>query len=303
MKKAVITGATGLIGLALVKECLKNDCEVYAVVRPTSKRLNVLPDDERLHIIECSLSELSCLRELIDSRCDVFYHLGWGHTGKGKDADIKFQTENIDFTIDAVRAAKDLGCSLFVGAGSQAEYGTLDIDKISPESPTDPRIPYGVCKLAAGKLARTECDRIGIPCVWVRIFSTYGYNDKKDMLMGSLIQKMKNQEHISMTEGIQQWDYLFCDDAGRAFFLVGEGCTKSAVYCLGSGQKRPLKEYVELVAKKLQYTQPIGFGEIAYTKSSVMNLCADISALTRDTGFMPRVGFEEGIELLINSLS
>lgn len=302
MKKAVVTGATGLIGLALVKECLKNGCEVFAVIRPASKRLDVLPKDEKLHIVECDLSELSSLNKLIDVQCDVFYHLGWGHTGSGKNADIKFQTENIDFTIDAVRAAKELGCSLFVGAGSQAEYGTLDIDRISPESPADPKIPYGVCKLAAGKLAATECSKIGLNCVWVRIFSTYGYNDKKDMLMGSLIQKMKAGEHISMTEGIQQWDYLFCDDAGKAFYLVGEKCSKNAVYCLGSGQKRPLKEYVELVAKMLRYTQPIGYGEVAYTSSSVMNLCADISALTRDTGFVPQVKFEDGIRLLIESL-
>ena len=302
MKKAIITGSTGLIGLALVKECVKNNCEVFAVIRPDSKRKSVLPESDKVHIIECDLSELSRLEELINTPCDVFYHLGWGHTGSGKNADIKFQTENIDFTIDAVRVAHKLGCHLFVGAGSQAEYGTLDIEEISPDSPADPKIPYGVCKLAAGKLAATECGKIGLTCVWVRIFSTYGYNDKKDMLMGSLIQKMKAGEHISMTEGIQQWDYLFCDDAGRAFFLVGEKCTKNAVYCLGSGKKRPLKEYVEIVSEKLKYEKPIGFGEVPYTSSSVMNLCADISELTKDTGFIPRIDFEEGIDRLIDSL-
>ena len=295
MKKVVITGCTGLIGLALVKECIKNDCEIFAVVRPKSKRLNVLPENELIHIIECDLSNLGDLRNQIHDKCDVFYHIGWGHTGQGKYADIKFQTENIDFTIDAVRVASELGCHLFVGAGSQAEYGPLDVDKISPNSPVNPKIPYGVSKLAAGKLASMECEKFGMNCAWIRIFSTYGINDKKDMLMGSIIQKMKNGEHISMTEGIQQWDYLYCSDAGRAFYLVGEKCNKNAVYCLGSGQKRPLKEYIEIIAKKVGYQDNIGFGDIPYTSSSVMNLCADISDLTNDVGFVPEVDFETGI--------
>lgn len=296
MNKVIITGATGLIGLALIKECLKKKVEVYAIVRPNSKRIDVFPKSDLIHVVECDLNNLSILEELISEKCDVFYHFGWGHTGAAKDLDIKYQTENIDFTLDAVRVSAKLGCHLFVGAGSQAEYGPLDVDKISPLSPTNPRIPYGVCKLASGKLAEIECVRLNIKCVWVRIFSVYGINDKKDMLMGTIIQKMNVGEHISMTQGIQQWDYLYCSDAGRAFYLIGDKCSHNAVYCLGSGQKRPLKEYIEIISQKLNYSNKIGFGEIPYTKSSVMNLCADITDLTNDVGFIPKVDFETGID-------
>ena len=299
MIKVIVTGATGLIGLALIKECIRHGWKVYAVVRPKSLRKNVLPKNSLLNLIECDLKDLKNLKNIISEKCDVFYHLGWGHTGAAKNLDIKYQIENINFTIDAVRVANELGCQLFVGAGSQAEYGNLDIDKISPECPTNPKIAYGICKLSAGKLAEIECNKLGINFVWIRIFSTYGVNDKKDMLMGSLIQKMLVGEHISMTKGIQQWDYLYCDDAGRAFYLVGEKCKFNAVYCLGSGIKKPLKEFVEIVAEKIGYNREIGFGEIPYNDSSVMNLCADISTLTRDTGFIPEIPFEEGIERYI----
>lgn len=102
-----------------------------------------------------------------------------------------------------------------------------------------------------------------------------------------------------MTQGIQEWDYLNADDAGRAFYLAGERCGKSAVYCLGSGQKRPLREYVEEAARLSGYRLPVGYGEVPYTGNSVMKLCADISSLTRDTGFVPRISFTEGIRELI----
>lgn len=299
MKKVVITGCTGLIGLALIKKCIQHNCKCYAIARPESKRLSVLPKSKYVQIIECDLSNLSNLDKLITDKCDVFYHLGWGHTGKSKYSDVKYQTENINFTIDAVRIAQKLGCRLFVGAGSQAEYGPLNLDVIEPESPANPMISYGICKYAAGKLAAIEADKLGITFVWVRIFSTYGFNDKKDMLLGSIIEKMMNDEHISMTAGIQQWDYLFCEDAGRAFYLIGEKCNRSTTYCLGSGEKRPLKDYISIIASKLNYKKEIGYGEIPYNSSSVMNLCADISKLKKDVGFKPTYSFEEGISLYI----
>ena len=64
---------------------------------------------------------------------------------------------------------------------------------------------------------------------------------------------MNNGNHISMTAGNQQWDYLYCSDAGRAFYLVGDKCNKNAVYCLGCGEKRPLREYIEIIADKVGY--------------------------------------------------
>ena len=39
----------------------------------------------------------------------------------------------------------------------------------------------------------------------------------------------------------------------------------------------------------------IGIGDLPYNKGQVMYLCADISQLTEDTGFVPELEFEEGI--------
>lgn len=303
IETAVITGATGLIGLALVNQCINSGCEVYAVIRPDSARKYLLPESELIHIIECDISRLNDLPELIDKECDVLYHLAWSHTGKHKNDGIEYQIKNIDFTIEAVRAAKALGCRLFIGAGSQAEYGPLNNDIISPHTPANPRIPYGICKLAAGKLAMIEGKRIGINCVWMRVFSVYGFNDKREAFMESLINKMHYDETIEMTEGIQLWDYLYCDDAARAFFLAGIVSKKSKIYCLGSGQSRPLKEYVAVVAERMGYTKPIGYGKIPYTSESVMKLCADISQISEDIGWTPLISFDEGIKETIRNKS
>ena len=77
MKRAIVTGATGMLGLALVKELLTHDYEVYAVIRPDSLRMErlELPELEAglLHIVPCPLSEMSRLPAMIPQGNGVFF--------------------------------------------------------------------------------------------------------------------------------------------------------------------------------------------------------------------------------------
>ena len=41
MKRIVVTGATSMIGTALIEECIRHDIEVYAIVRAGSSKTNV----------------------------------------------------------------------------------------------------------------------------------------------------------------------------------------------------------------------------------------------------------------------
>ena len=113
-----------MIGVALIEECIKHEIEVYAVVRKSSAKQNRLPDSSLVHLIDSSLETLEQLPELIPENCDTFYHIAWGNTGENRNRSTELQSRNISFTLAAVRAASALGCKRFIGAGSQAEYGS-----------------------------------------------------------------------------------------------------------------------------------------------------------------------------------
>lgn len=123
-----------MIGTALIEECVKQNVEVYAVIRSSSGKQSRLPDSSLIHLIDCSLETLDHLPELIPAGCDTFYHIAWGNTGENRNRSTELQSRNISYTLDAVRVANALGCKRFIGAGSQAEYGPMNIDKISPDS-------------------------------------------------------------------------------------------------------------------------------------------------------------------------
>lgn len=301
MQRIIVTGATSMIGTALINECIKKGIEVYAVLRASSGKKMRLPESEKLHMVDCSLEELETLPQKIMEKCDTFYHIAWGNTGENRNSSTELQSRNIAYTLAAVKAAYALGCRRFIGAGSQAEYGPMDVDKISPDSPVNPTTPYGAAKLASGQLARMLCKELGMECIWPRIFSVYGIYEKETTMVASGLRKMLAGEKTSFTPALQRWDYLFSADAGRAYYLIGEKGKDGAVYCVGSGKAAPLKDYIEIMAE-LTGAEETGIGVRPYPAGAVMNLCADISSLTADTGFVPEYTFREGIRETITWL-
>ncbi len=294
MKRVVVTGPTGAIGVAFIEELIAHEIEVFAVIRPNSSRKKNIPIHKLVQVVECDLNQLVRLPELIGKPCDTFYHLGWDGTFGNSRNNMQGQLLNIQYTLDAVAAAKALGCKRFIGAGSQAEYGRTE-EKLNANTPAFPENGYGIAKLCAGQMSRIQCEQEDIEHIWTRILSIYGRYDGMNTMVMSVIRTLLKGEKPSSTKGEQQWDYLYAKDAGYAMYLLGERGISGKTYCIGSGKTRPLREYIEIIRDKIDKNLSLGIGEIPYAKHQVMYLCADITELEKDTGFAPRYEFEEGI--------
>lgn len=295
IQTAVVTGPTGAIGIALCEKLLRENVTVYAVCRPGSSRIKDLPKAAALHVVECDAKELATLPQKMEGvSVDAFFHFAWAHTiGQGRN-DMPAQIENIQSTIDAVRAAKALGCKVFLGAGSQAEYGRVE-GLLKSDTPAFPENGYGMAKLCAGQMSRVEAKALDIDHVWVRILSVYGPHDGPMTMISGTIRKLLAGERPALTAGIQRWDYLYAGDAADAFYLAACHGRNGAVYPLGSGQAMPLKDYIIQMRDAIDPALPLGLGEVPYGPLQVMHLQADISALQADTGFAPKTPFAEGI--------
>lgn len=287
-----------MIGIALINKLIDEGFSVYAVAHKGSKRIINIPTNPNVTIIECNLEDISKLPELINEKCDMFFHLAWSGTYGSSRNNVQAQADNIKASVTAVEAAHKLGCDVFLGAGSQAEYG-LKSEKLTPNTTESPVNGYGIAKLCAGRLTRILCQQYGIKHIWCRILSVYGpYDSNKTMIMSSIIN-MLDGKHSSYTKGEQLWDYLYIEDAADALFLSAKNGKDGSIYCIGSGNAFPLAEYIEKIRSYINPKLEIGLGDIPYSENQLMYLCADISKLTKDTGFIPKFTFEEGIKLTI----
>lgn len=302
MKRAIITGATGAVGTALIDELISNGIETLVFCRSGSERNDRIPNHNLVTQMNCDLGELSTIQNITGKSYDVFFHLAWeGTTGTARN-DMYMQNQNVRYALDAVTAAQRFGCYMFIGAGSQAEYGRVS-GLLKPDTPAFPEIGYGMGKLCAGQMTREYAHQLGMTHIWVRILSVYGPNDSPQSMVMSTIRKLSNDETPEFTKGEQMWDYLYSRDAAKAFFLLGNNGIDGKTYVLGSGQVRPLKEYIEVIRKTVNPTGKIALGALPYSEKQVMYLQADITELRHDTGFVPCISFEEGINSIIKQKS
>ncbi|MGM9551709.1 MAG: NAD-dependent epimerase/dehydratase family protein [Clostridia bacterium] len=298
MKRAIITGATGAVGTALINELIKRNTEVLVILREGSARNEHIPNHPLVTKRYCDLANLFTIQNDGNVKYDVFYHLAWmGTTGQARN-DMYLQNLNVKYALDAVGMAKRFGCKTFIGTGSQAEYGRVE-GLLKPNTPTNPETGYGMAKLCAGQMTRAYAKELGIGHIWVRILSVYGPFDNKNSMVMSTINKLKNNIVPLLTKGEQMWDYLYSADAARAFYLLGEKGIYGKTYVLGSGKARPLKEYIKDIHSVVNPDCDISLGAVPYAEKQVMHLQADITELINDTGFEPEVEFTEGIKTLL----
>lgn len=294
MKKVVITGATGMIGKTLIEYLLKRNIEILAIIRKNSKRGKDLPKHQNLKVIECNLDNLTNLE--IEEKYDTFFHFAWDGTFGEARNDVYSQTLNIKYTLDAVELAKKLGCSTFIGAGSQAEYGRVE-GIISEKTSQNPENGYGISKLAASQMSKILANKYKIRHIWTRIFSVYGpYDGKKTMIMSSIREMIENKKSPDYTKGEQIWDYIYSEDVAKAFYLIAEKGKNNSVYCIAQGKSRPLYEYIQIIRDTIDNNIRLNLGVIPYSEKQVMNLQANIDKLKTDTGFIPEFTFEKGIQ-------
>lgn len=308
MASAVITGATGVIGMALVNKLIENNIDVTVLVNPNSTRLARLVSSEHLRVYHCGIDEYDNLDATAIGNADVFYHLAWAGTFGEARNDVDLQKRNVEYSLAAVRLAKRLSCRSFIGVGSQAEYGRVS-GVLTSETPCNPENEYGVGKLQAGILTRQLAESLGIKHIWTRVLSIYGPYDGPETMVTSTVNKLLSGEKPLLTKGEQLWDYLYCEDAAKALYLLGfdgkdnKGGIDGRIYPIGSGIARPLREYIEIMRDEINPDAELGFGMVPYSDKQVMHLCADISGLAGDVGFSPDFSFREGIRKTIDFLA
>lgn len=296
--KVVVTGATGFIGAAVTAQLTARGHEVLALLRPTSNpsRLNGITGWRDIRAMSWDTPEIA--RRLAAHHPTAFVHCAWQGVGGG-DRNASWQiTANLRLTADMLELAKRIGCSHWVSLGSQAEYGNLN-QRINEDSPTAPTTLYGKAKLIATEATQTFCKAEGIKAAILRVFSTYGPGDAPQWFIPYVISELQAGRSPKLTACEQRWDYLYVHDAAQAIVSTVEA-QAVGVFNLGSGTARPLRDVVDIIRKELGAAISPSFGSVPYRPDQVMWLEADITRLSRATGWRPKTSLESGIKATIS---
>ena len=299
MKSAIVTGATGFIGTWLVKELSSNGIKVTAVVRQETKNLIKIKDILNVELVKCDMDQIDKLSDILHGESyDVFYHLAWNGSSGDLRSDYETQLTNVEITLKAMAAAEKLKCTKFVGAGSLMEFESHQVVMKDGIIPTGSNI-YSIAKYTAHAMSKTYSSNMEIEHVWAYITNAYGEDEISPRFFNTTIRKMLDRENLDFTEGLQLYDFVHVSDVARAFRLIGEKGKRGCNYCIGSGNPKPLKEFIIKMGHIVDDSLQMNFGAVASTGISLSADIYSIENLKEDTGYEPLISFDEGVNRVL----
>lgn len=294
MEYVIVTGANGFIGKTLVNALLEKG---YHVVALDIRFDDVLANDDRVTCVNVMNKEVAALAEEIphqEYRC--FFHLAWAGTSGPARADYVVQLNNVKLACDYIKLCGEIGCKRVVYASSINEmetYEYLQSDNIEPAG----GYIYGTGKLAAHLMGETVAKLNGIEFIPVIITNIYGVGEKSARMIYTSINKLVHKEHCSFTAGYQTYDFIYITDAINSIIAVAEKGKAFNRYYIGSGEPKPLREFLLEMRDIVDPEAELGLGDIPFKGVDISYDQFDLKKVERDTGYKNEVPFAEGIRM------
>jgi dolichol-phosphate mannosyltransferase len=251
--RALVTGAGGFIGAALVRDLLVAGHDVVAVERPGGSTWRLVEVAGEAEILALDVIDGEAVAATI-GRCRpewVFHLAAHGAYSWQRDSERIMQT-NLVSTVRLLAACEAVGFEAFVHAGSSSEYGFKD-HAPSERELVEPNSDYAVMKAAATMHCRFVARRDDLHVVTLRLYSVFGPWEEPGRLMPTLVARGLEGRLPPLVAPQTPRDFISVRDACRAFIRAAEGVDlpRGAVYNIGSGRETTLREVVEIARAEL----------------------------------------------------
>lgn len=241
--KTLVTGATGFVGSAIVRELLKDGVEVKALVRQTSNTKNIEGLD--LERTTGDVRDVESMRTALKG-CDVLYHAAALFANWAPNQKL-FHDINVEGTRIVLSAALEQGVNKVVYTSSVAAVGYREDRAPSDETTEFNRgtVSQYVETKRLGELEAMKIYKKGLPLVIVNPSGVIGMRDTRPTPSGDLIVKTLNKRMPGYVKA--GLNFVFVEDVARGHILAAKKGRLGERYILGN-QNMTVKDFLDLVA-------------------------------------------------------
>ena len=317
----LVTGVAGFIGYHVAAALAARGEDVLGIdslndyydPRVKQGRLKALGNTVRF--VQCDFAEEAALDAVLaGERIDRIVHLG-------AQAGVRYSIENpraylranLAGHLNMLEVARARGVAHLVYASSSSVYGG---NKAMPFR-VDDRVDHPVSLYAATKksdelMSETYAHLYRIPQTGLRFFTVYGPWGRPDMAAWLFTSAILERRPIKVfNEGRMQRDFTYIDDivAGIVAALdhppaddraekPGGSVAPHTIYNIGNNRPEELGRLIDLIEQAcgieaVREMLPMQPGDVPATY-------ADISAISRDLGFVPTTPIEVGIPRFVD---
>lgn len=290
-KRAVVTGASGFIGTALVRHLRTRSWEVVAVDRKP------FPDaDQPARLVD--VAQEGALDGLLDDRTAVF------HMAASADVAASVANPRHDFentfrgVFEVLEAARHAG-SRVVFPSTASIFDTSNTLPLPERAFPRPTSPYAAGKLGGEAYCHAYHRSYGLDVRIARLFSVYGVGMFRFVIHDIVRKIQQNHRELSILgDGTQVRDYLFIDDAVRGLDIVATSGAAGEEYNVASGQPVRLLDLAHTIAEMMGHPDIVVRPTGRSFAGDTPRWYADITKV-RSLGFEPRVDLKTGLQRTI----
>ncbi|MEQ9285446.1 MAG: NAD(P)-dependent oxidoreductase [Cyclobacteriaceae bacterium] len=296
LKRILITGASGLIGSAIV-DVLSKNFQVFAVAR---NDMWIDKNESRsLEFVNVDLSDRSCIDQILQIRPDIIIHCAASVPSieKGDREQTFIENEQIDQNV--FKCVGLLNCQLVYMSGTIV-YGYLDNQKeINESQQLCPTSWYAKQKVEAEKIIKEQLNHGLI----LRINAPYGMGMKETVLMKFLKQAVRGDTILIHGSGSRCQDFTNTMDIAQFLNnMISKGCIPSGAYNISNGQPISMKSLAEKIVKITGQGSAIHTSGLSDNQEGYL-ASYSIEKARRELDWNPKIGLDEGIRILWKSLA
>jgi len=277
MKNSIlVTGATGFIGKHLIKKI---------------HNYNIAVDKNGKNV------DLRIRKDVLKmKRADIVIHLAAKIPAKKNYSKNIFFEHNILGTLNILEycVVKKVEKLIFV---SSYVYGNPKYNPIDEKHIVQPHNTYAKSKYLAEELCKMYEKKFGIKVIILRPCNLFGDFQKKGFLISNIIESIKNNSSILITNKNNKRDYLLIDDFINVILKMIDFDSKFEVFNIGSGKSYSFERIIQIFEKKSG--RKIKRENKVSKKNNISKIQADISKISKKTGWHPKYNFEEGVEKVL----
>jgi len=241
----LVTGATGFLGSAIVRELLKDGRQVRVVVRKGADTRNISGLD--LQIVNGDLRDVESLHSALKG-CDSLYHAAAYYSLWDKDKRLIYDI-NVEGTRNILQSAQDQGVAKIVYTSTVGCIGLSangqPNNEITPFDPLSLSNDYKKSKFEAEQIALEYASK-GLPVIIVNPSTPIGPRDIKPTPTGKIILDFLQRKMPAYVDtGLNLIDVADC---ARGHLLAEQKGAIGERYILGN-RDMSLKEILDTLAK------------------------------------------------------
>lgn len=314
-KRVLVTGATGLIGVSIVRSLLAiGDIEVIALVRNQEKAKNIygdlLGDCLKLYI-----SNIVDEIKMVDT-IDYIFHCASITTSKLMiEKPVETIMTSLEGTKNVLNFAREKECESIVYISSMEVYGAFNESKVIKEeemgfiNPLKVRSNYPECKRMCENMCIAYFYEYGVPVKIARLAQTFGAGilPGENRIFAQFAKSVIDGKDIILhTEGKSEGNYCYTRDCMTGLLTILLKGKNGEAYNVSNPETHTnIAGMAELVAKKIAKNKIKVIYDISetnifgYANDTKMKLNSD---KLQNLGWYPSVGLEESYIRMIDDM-